>query len=384
MTRVTGTWFLAPETQAVMQMLEAGGYLAYFVGGCVRNDLLGVAVSDMDISTNALPQQVMALAEGAGLKTVATGIEHGTVTVISNGVPHEITTFRADVETDGRRAVVAFSGDIAEDAVRRDLTMNALYADRTGEVIDPLGGLPDLRARRVRFILNATDRIREDYLRSLRFFRFAAWYGDPDQGFDAEALSAIASNLDGLQTLSKERVGSEMLKLLAAPDPAPAIAAMEHTGVLRVIMPGAVSTALAPLVHHEGSLNIPTDPLRRLAALGFRDGESLRLSKAQHKQLALLGDLIGNMDSPEALGYLYGTDTALSVLILRAALFDSAIDPQWLRTVPDAASQKFPIKAKDLMPELTGPALGEKLKSLEMKWIASGFTLDRDALLGDT
>lgn len=186
MTRVTGTWFLAPETQAVMQMLEAGGYLAYFVGGCVRNDLLGAAVSDMDISTNALPQQVMALAEGAGLKTVPTGIEHGTVTVISNGAPHEITTFRADVETDGRRAVVAFSGDIAEDAVRRDLTMNALYADRTGEVIDPLGGLPDLRARRVRFILNATDRIREDYLRSLRFFRFAAWYGDPDQGFDAE------------------------------------------------------------------------------------------------------------------------------------------------------------------------------------------------------
>ncbi|WP_116597699.1 CCA tRNA nucleotidyltransferase [Primorskyibacter marinus] len=384
MTRLIGTWFLAPETQAVMQMLEAGGYLAYFVGGCVRNDLLGVAVSDMDISTNALPQQVMALAEGAGLKTVPTGIEHGTVTVISNGVPHEITTFRADVETDGRRAVVAFSGDIAEDAVRRDLTMNALYADRTGEVIDPLGGLPDLRARRVRFILNATDRIREDYLRSLRFFRFAAWYGDPDQGFDAEALSAIATNLDGLQTLSKERVGSEMLKLLAAPDPAPAIAAMDHTGVLRVILPGAVSTALAPLVHHEDSLNIPPDPLRRLAVLGVRDGESLRLSKAQQKQLTLLGDLIGNMDSPEALGYLYGADTALSVLILRAALFDSVLDPQWLHTVPDAAAQKFPINARDLMPELTGPALGEKLKALETKWIASGFTLDRDALLGDT
>lgn len=159
---------------------------------------------------------------------------------------------------------------------------------------------------------------------------------------------------------------------------------MERTGVLRVIMPGAVSKALAPLVHHEGSLNIPPDPLRRLAVLGFRDAKSLRLSKAQQKQLALLGDLIGNMDSPEALGYLYGTDTALSVLILRAALFDSAIDPQWLRTVPDAASKKFPIKANDLMPELTGPALGEKLKSLEMKWIASGFTLDRDALLGDT
>lgn len=384
MTRIAGTWFLAPETQAVMQMLEAGGYLAYFVGGCVRNDLLGAAVSDMDISTNALPQQVMVLAERAGLKTVPTGIEHGTVTVISNGVPHEITTFRADVETDGRRAVVAFSGDIAEDAVRRDLTMNALYADRTGEILDPLGGLPDLRARRVRFILNATDRIREDYLRSLRFFRFAAWYGDPDQGFDAEALSAIASNLDGLQTLSRERIGSEMLKLLAAPDPAPAIAAMDHTGVLREIMPGAVSTALAPLVHHEGSLNIPPDPLRRLAALGFHDAGSLRLSKAQQRQLTLLRDLIGNMDSPEALGYLYGTDTALSVLILRVALLDAMPDAKWLRTVPDAAAKKFPIKAKDLMPELTGPALGKKLKALEKQWIASGFTLDRDALLGDT
>ena len=200
-------------------MLEQDGAQALFVGGCVRNTLLGAPVADIDIATDALPERVMDLSAKAGLKAVPTGIDHGTVTVVSEGVPHEITTFRRDVETDGRRAVVVFSKDVAEDAARRDFTMNALYATPDGEIVDPLNGLPDLEARRVRFIGTASHRIQEDHLRSLRFFRFHAWYGDPAGGMDAEALAAIAENLEGLSVLSRERIGAEMLKLLSAQIP---------------------------------------------------------------------------------------------------------------------------------------------------------------------
>ena len=239
MTKINADWLSSKVTQRVFSLLGDAGYAVYAVGGCVRNTLLDAPVHDIDLSTSARPEVVMKLAETAGLRAVPTGIEHGTVTVISGGEPYEITTFRRDVETDGRRAVVTFSDSIEEDALRRDFTMNALYADAAGVVHDPVVGLPDLEARRVRFIEDADQRIREDYLRSLRYFRFCAWYGDPTDGFDADALDAIARNLDGLATLSRERVGSEVLKLLAAPDPAPAIAIMRATGVLGQVLPGA-------------------------------------------------------------------------------------------------------------------------------------------------
>ncbi|MGY9039283.1 MAG: CCA tRNA nucleotidyltransferase, partial [Rhodobacterales bacterium] len=179
-------WLVDPDAQAVCDAVKDGGHVIYFVGGCVRNALLGVADSDVDMSTNALPERVMALAARAGLKAVPTGVEHGTVTVVSGGKGFEVTTFRRDVETDGRRAVVAFSDSIIDDALRRDFTMNALYADAQGRVIDPLESLPDLRARRVRFIEDAAQRIREDYLRTLRYFRFCAWYADPAEGFSPD------------------------------------------------------------------------------------------------------------------------------------------------------------------------------------------------------
>ena len=172
MTRIKEAWVNDPDTQKVCAALTDGGAQALFVGGCVRNALLGVPVSDIDIATDARPERVVQLAEKAGIKAVPTGIDHGTVTLVSGGVPHEVTTFRRDVETDGRRAKIAYSDRVEEDAARRDFTMNALYARPDGTVLDPLGGLPDLRARRVRFIGRAEDRIREDYLRSLRFFRF--------------------------------------------------------------------------------------------------------------------------------------------------------------------------------------------------------------------
>lgn len=381
MTTVTGDWLTAPGTQAVMGMLEDAGYQAHAVGGCVRNALLGEPVADVDISTDARPETVIALAEAAGLKPVPTGIDHGTITVVAKGEPFEVTTYRADVETDGRRAVVRFADTMAEDAVRRDFTMNALYADRRGAVADPLGGLPDLRARHLRFIEDAAQRIREDYLRTLRFFRFHAWYGDPAQGMDAEALAAIADNLDGLDRLSAERVGAELLKLLAAPDPVQAVAVMERTGVLPRILPGASPRALGPLLMAEAALALAPEPLRRLAATGFADGAALRLSKPDQKRLALLRDLMEGTEALPEVAYRHGTETASDTAALRAAMLEQPVDPDALPDLAKAANARFPVTAQDLMPALTGKALGDRLRALEAQWIASGFALSREDLL---
>ena len=238
MERIDAVWLKSRATQTVFALLEDAGHQVFAVGGCVRNALLGAPVRDVDLSTDAHPERVLGLAISAGLQAIPTGISHGTVTVLSDGVAFEVTTFRRDVETDGRRAVVAFSDRIEDDARRRDFTMNALYCDRSGKLRDPLGGYPDLVSRRVRFIDDANARIREDYLRSLRYFRFHAWYGDPGEGFDPDALDAIARNVDGLNSLSEERVGAEMKRLLEATDPAPAVAGMRVTGVLPALLPG--------------------------------------------------------------------------------------------------------------------------------------------------
>ena len=381
MTRIDDPWVHHEPTQKVLRMLTDAGYQAYFVGGCVRNALMGLPANDIDIATDALPEKVMALAEAAGLHAIGTGVEHGTVTVISNHMPHEVTTFRRDVETDGRRAVVVFSKDINDDAHRRDFTMNALYADSVGRVVDPLSGLGDLRARRIRFVDDATLRIKEDYLRTLRFFRFHAWYGDPDAGMDAEAMAAIAENLDGLEGLSKERVGAEIKKLLAAPDPAPSVGAMAQTCVLSRILPGADMTYLAPLVHIENGQKPAA--MRRLAVLGGDDPAArFRLSRDEKKQLQILSTEIGNPKTVQELAYRHGADMARDIEMLRAAVFERALPDSLAKDLDLGASAVFPVTAADLMPDLQGPALGARLKELEQTWINSGFSLSREQLLG--
>lgn len=382
--RLNAPWLSAPAAQAVCAMLTDAGHQAWFVGGCVRNTLLGVPVTDLDITTDARPEQVVALAEATGFRPVPTGADHGTITVVVTGEPFEITTFRRDVETDGRRAVVAYADSIEEDAHRRDFTMNALYVAPDGEIADPLGGLDDLRARRVRFIDDPADRIREDYLRILRFFRFHAWYGDPLAGIDPDALAAIAELSAGIETLSLERLGAEMKKLLAAPDPAPAVAAMGRCGALGHVLPGADPQALPQLVHFEAETGASPDPIRRLACIGGADpAERLRLSKAETRALARLVDHIGGTEPPEALAYRLGPDAARDVVLLRAALLELPPPTDLAYHLTQGAVAEFPVKPADLMPAYRGPALGARLAELENRWIASGFTLTRDALLGD-
>ena len=376
--KIAGDWLDHPGTQALMQALEGAGHQALFVGGCVRNALLEEPVSDVDISTDATPETVTHLAEAAGFKPVPTGIDHGTVTVVAQGKPHEVTTFRRDVETDGRRAVVAFSDKIEEDAQRRDFTMNALYADRHGTVIDPLNGLPDLHARRVRFVGDPDTRIREDYLRILRFFRFHAAYGDPDGGIDADGLAACAALAEGLDSISKERITTELRKLLAANDPAPAVAAMAQSGILTRILPGTDPRALAPLVHLDASQ--PPRWLRRLSVLGG-DTDGLRLSRPESRDLAALRAAFGSTDTPAALAWRMGVALGTDAVLARAAVLESSPPPGWQSDVQRGAAAPFPVTAADLMPALQGEPLGLRLKQLEQAWLASDLTLSREELL---
>ncbi|MBW6505336.1 MAG: CCA tRNA nucleotidyltransferase [Rhodobacteraceae bacterium] len=379
--QASGVWLREPGLQAVLAMLEGGGHRALIVGGAVRNALLGQAVADIDIATDARPQRVQELCEATGLRAVPTGIDHGTITVVVAGVGHEVTTFRRDVETFGRHAVVAYADTIDEDAARRDFTMNALYADAGGTVVDPLGeGLADLAARRVRFVGAPQDRIHEDYLRILRFFRFTAWYGAPEAGPDADALAACAEHAQGIESLSRERVGAEMRKLLSAPDPAPVLAAMQAAGVLAHVLPGADARALAVLVHLEAGR--PPDWRRRLAVLGGEGvAESLRLARADARVLASLREAVSGPAPVSELGYRFGADVGASAVLARAALLGMALPANWQADVAKGAVAKFPLCAADLAPHYAGPALGARMKELEARWVASAFTLGRDALL---
>lgn len=379
MSRLPADLLRDPALTAVLDAVESGGHRAYLVGGAVRNALLEQPVEDVDIATDARPEQVMRLAEGAGLRPVPTGIAHGTITVIADHRGFEVTTFRRDVETDGRRAVVAFSQDLAEDARRRDFTMNALYADRAGRVIDPVGGLDDLRARRLRFVGRPEERVREDYLRILRFFRFLAWYG---RDADDEAVSACAALKAGLGRIAHERIGAEMMRLLAAPDPAPALALMDSTGVLGQVLPGAKAGSMAELVRIERQQKVPPDSGRRLAALagGTDPADALRLPRSEARRQALLRAALAQGWSLDEAGYRLGAEQGGDLALLRAA-GGQALPPDWRDRLAAAAAARLPIAAADLPARLRGPALGRGLRAAENAWIGSGFTLPVPALI---
>lgn len=380
-------WMTAAETRAVVAALGEGN--ARFVGGVVRNALMGLAVTDIDIATPLTPDQVTARLEAAALKAVPTGIEHGTVTAVSGGKPFEITTLRRDVETDGRHAVVAFSGDWSEDARRRDFTMNALYASADGEVFDAVGGLDDLKAGHVRFVGDAAKRIREDYLRILRLFRFHAWYGKGE--IDGEALRACADAKAGLEGLSVERVQKEVLRLLEAADPMPALRAMAAAGILAEVLPGALDVKrLERLVAIDADNFFDPDPVLRLAALG--GGQTLKLSNAQAGRL---DDLAKAQE--KIVSYLAIREVRRLLYRLGPRRFKDRVllkwaeDPkesnfiQWraLLALADAWERpRFPLTGANVMaagvPE--GPLVGRILAEVEEWWIESDFTDDEFSL----
>ncbi|MEW9854044.1 CCA tRNA nucleotidyltransferase [Novosphingobium sp. M1R2S20] len=345
---------------------------ARYVGGAVRDTLLGLPVKDIDMATPLLPTAVIERLDRAGIRSVPTGIEHGTVTAVLSGGPVEITTLRHDVSTDGRRATVAFASDWREDAARRDFTINALYADpSTLEVSDWFGGLADLAARRVRFIGDARQRIREDHLRILRYFRFQARFGS--RPADDEAESACAELASTLKGLSRERIGMEMMNLLGLPDPAPTISRMAELGVTAQVLPEAHPEMLETLVEHERAQAVAPDPLRRLAALLPPDpalaeqvASRFRLSTAQKKRLANAAARQGPPGEARALAYHLGRSEALDRLLIAGA----DVTPLQSWQVP-----RFPLKGGEIVARgiNAGPEVARTLRALENRWVTEGF-----------
>lgn len=386
MTRLENQpWLTSPATVAVFDALEAAGGAdcARFVGGSVRNALVGRPVDDFDIATRLKPEASMAALKTAGIKVVPTGLAHGTVTAVSGKKPYEITTLRRDVETDGRRAVVAFTDDWAEDAARRDFRLNALYADRAGAIFDPTGqGVADALAGRVVFVGDPRTRIEEDYLRILRFFRFFAWYGR--SGPDAEGLAACAAHADGLARLSAERVSKELLKLLAAPDPRPAVHAMRDAGVLNRLFPAVDDLAAFDRICEAGD-----DPVLRLSALLPDDppavaviARGLRLPRAMETRLAAAGE--GPLDPAtaerelRALIYRLGKE-AVGDRIRRGGAIQPGTDTATpLALIETWIVPRMPVGGRDLakLGVEPGPEHGRILKAFEAEWIAEDFPVD--------
>lgn len=363
-------WTGRADLAALVGALGAGN--ARYVGGAVRDTILGIPVKDVDIATPLEPRMVMQRLHDAGIQAVPTGIEHGTITAVLPHGPVEITTLRHDVSTDGRRATVAFASDWQDDAARRDFTINALYAaPDSGEIFDWFGGLDDLAARRVRFIGDPHQRIREDHLRILRYFRFQARFGSVPA--DAASESACAELAATLKGLSRERVGMEMMNLLALADPAPTVARMAELGVLDVVLPEANVDALVALTAAEVRQKIAPDGLRRLAALLPADvqlaeavASRFRLSGNQKKRLALAAARDGSEQDPRALAYRLGRDGALDRLLITGADV-SALDG-W-------AIPEFPLKGGEIVARgvKAGPKVAQVLRQVESGWIAAAF-----------
>ncbi|WP_312220969.1 CCA tRNA nucleotidyltransferase [Brevundimonas sp.] len=365
-----------------LALAAAGGTdCARFVGGCVRNAVLGAPIDDVDIATVLTPEAVVRALKAAGLKSVPTGMEHGTVTAISERQPFEITTLRRDVSTDGRRATVAFTDDWAEDAARRDFRLNALYADAEGLILDPTGaGYEDALAGRIVFVGEPEQRIREDYLRILRFYRFFAWYGRGAP--DAAAVEACAALAEGVERLSAERVSKELLKLLAAPDPRAAVRLMDQAGVLGRVMPQPKSLTL-----FEAMVGVSTDPVLRLSALLPEDAEAvraaalrLRLSNVQRDRLVeAVGEQIDPaMSEAEARAAVWRTGRqAVEDRLYRAwaAGAEAGTAQRLLTLAANWSPPKLPVGGKDLarLGLQPGPQTGRLLKAFEESWIADDF-----------
>jgi poly(A) polymerase len=395
-------WMAAKETTAVLDALEAKGGpdCARFVGGCVRDAVLGRPVSDIDIATTLTPDQVTEALKGAGLRAVPTGIEHGTVTAVSGGKPFEITTLRRDVSTDGRRAVVAFTEDWTEDAERRDFTLNALYARRDGEVFDSSGrGVEDARAGRIVFMGEPAQRILEDHLRILRFFRFFAWFGRGEP--DAAALAACAEHKDAIANLAAERISAELLKLLGADDPRRAVRLMAQSGVLGVALPDAVALGrFEGLVEIESEQLFETDPVLRLAAMMPNDpnvapvlAERLRLSNEHRDRIA---DALGR--EPTIKSWMSARETRRAVYALGHQAFrdrvklawsgasSTATAPQWRGLIALGegwSAPAFPLNGDEVVRAGVprGPMVGQVLKEVEAWWVDHDFIDDKLAAI---
>jgi poly(A) polymerase len=367
-----------PEVKRLLQALGAPDVDVRFVGGCVRNAVINAAVGEIDIGTPDVPTRVTQRLEAAGIKAVPTGIDHGTITAVVDGVPFEITTLRRDTACDGRHAAVEFTADWHEDVRRRDFTMNALSLRVDGTLFDDHGGVEDAKAGRVRFVGEPGDRIQEDYLRILRLFRFYAWYGR--EPIDPATVEACRKHAPGLSHLSAERIQQELAKLLAAKNPTAAVQAMFDAGVAQHVLPGARDArALAALIEIEPQAReFPAHWLRRLAAL-VPSADSLKLSNADRERLKLISDKSAITNTNELHRALYRTSAAIVVdRLLLAGVADRLLTEAMAWT-----EKKLPVGGNDVLAlgVAPGPKVGELLGLIEEWWIDAGFAPSREEAL---
>ncbi|MDG1676967.1 MAG: CCA tRNA nucleotidyltransferase [Paracoccaceae bacterium] len=379
--KISADWLSKPSTQLIMQILLSGGHEAFFVGGCVRNALFDLKATDIDISTSATPKRVMELMNQAGLTTIPTGIDYGTVTVVSEKQNYEITTFRKDIETDGRRAKVKYSESVLEDAKRRDFSINAIYSEQDGTILDPLNGIVDIAKKRVKFIGDPYARIKEDYLRILRFFRFLALFGREDESHEIE-IAAIRDLRDGLDTISAERKSDEILKLFAAPNPQYSIVLMEAANISSKIFDAYNYKSLNNLRELEDRLEVTPCATRRLAAYTEDNLKSkLRFSNRIAKAHKVLREEAGSKKDAAELSYRYNDKIALDSILVRSSLHSIELNDDVFGRIKLGSAVKFPIKSVDLAEYFSGRKLGEMLACLEQKWIDSDFALSKQTLI---
>ncbi len=394
-------WLNHPSLQKLFAVMNEGGQETRVVGGAVRNHLLAAPVTDIDLATTLSPQQVIERAEKAGFKTIPTGIDHGTVTLVINGQTYEITSLRKDIKTDGRHAIVEYGTDWLQDASRRDFTMNALYVSHDGTLHDPLGtGQDDVKARKLRFIGTSEHRIQEDYLRTLRFYRLAAQYGEPP--FDSAAIRATIKCRQGLANLSPERVNNELVKLLKAPLAKQILPLLYQNGLLSQILASAPNLIPALRgINIENHLNLPPNSMFRLSLLAvYHQGDIKRLKKlfklsnAQEDTLQMsqaykaLPPLDVNAgDEHHKAHYVLGSQAYTLAFLTKWATGKHATNDQSITKLFQKESNRivptFPLSGKDLIYAgvQPGPDLGKKLKALENIWLEKNFTLTTDELL---
>ena len=374
-------WQQPKEMRRLLEVLGAGSGETRFVGGCIRDTLLGIEVQDVDLATRIAPQEVMDRLKQAGIKAIPTGLAHGTITAVVNGRPVEVTTLRRDVSTDGRRATIAYTDDWSEDAARRDFTINALSADpESGELFDYFGGLADVERRLVRFIGDPLSRIAEDHLRILRFFRFHARFGAGEP--DPDGLTACTARANDLMALSRERIADELLKLLALPDPLPTVRLMVDRGILKPVLPEAAEIdQLRLLIANEQAAGVAPNSIRRLAALLPADPETaasvaarLRLSNKAAKRL--VSAAVRTTGRPEQLAYWIGVSEAVDRLLIAGASLET------LPALETWQRPRLPVGGGELitMGLKPGPAVAGSLQAIERQWVEQGFPADSEAV----
>ena len=380
--KLENNWLNQASAQCLSKAFKNYGYQALFVGGCVRNSILKVPVTDIDMATDALPETIIKISKENNFKFILTGLTHGTITIIIDKIAYQITTFRNDITNDGRHAKVEFTTSLLLDASRRDLTINAIYCDSYGKIIDPLNVLEDLNNRVIKFIGDPNKRIAEDYLRILRFFRFQAIYGNEMLEINVPALAACQEHKSKLATLSKERITSELRKLFLSNNPTRTIIKMTDTGILNQLFKNCSINSFISYIEAEKKYKIKINWIGRLLSLqGSNIEEVLTLTRQELKMIKYTKKAIGQNVPIFEFSYYNGIDYGIMYLLLQHGMKKTTLNKILINKVSSIVTRKFPVTAKDLMPKLKGKKLGDELKKLESQWVKSDFTLNKNQLL---